>query len=86
VRAGLVKRGTVPDYRVTYHVVVGADDEDDARRKASEMLGSAGDEEPPDHVHVSIERIHDSSGHSSFVAEGVRRQAEAATLTKAAES
>lgn len=62
----------MPDYRVTYHVVVDADDEDDARRKVSEMLGSAGHEGPPDHVHVSVERIH--SGHSSFVAEGVRRQ------------
>jgi hypothetical protein len=73
VRAGLGERGTVPDYRVTYHVVVDADDEDDARRKVSEMLGNAGHEEPPEHVHVSVERIHDS-GHSSFVAEGVRRE------------
>jgi hypothetical protein len=58
-------------YRVTYHVVVEADDEEAARTKAAEAFEHAGHE---GHADISVERMPDPTGPSSFVAEGVRRR------------
>jgi hypothetical protein len=64
----------VPSFRVTYHIVVEAETQDEAIAEAAKAAESGALNEPGGRADVTVERIPDPEAPSGFVAEGVRRE------------
>jgi hypothetical protein len=63
----------MPSFRVTYHVVVEAETQEEAISEAVKVAGSGRLGEPGGWADATVERIPDPRAPSGFIAEGVRR-------------